>query len=149
MTSWYLWQYEWTWGYYAKPNNSDRKREIPYDVTCEIWKHTYINKPKQINRTEYWLPKDKGQGRKNWWKWPTVRRQTETTLLVCVWCSRYKSQNTMCTHETFYAKDQCYFSWKEERKRTQLALSREFEHELALSLGLNMYKETVTWGNLA
>ena len=35
-------------------------------LTCEIWKHTYINKPKQINRIEYWLPKERGQGRKNW-----------------------------------------------------------------------------------
>lgn len=118
-------------------------------LICEIWKHAYINKPKQINRTECWLPKEKGQGRKI----------GENGLLYVdrrklhFWCAYgvvdTKVKTQCCTRETSYAKDQCYFSWKEESKRIQLALSREFEHELALSLGLNMFKETVTWGNLA
>ena len=101
MTFWYLWQHEWTWGYYAKPNKSDRKRDIPYDVT-HMWNmKTYIHKQAKTNRTEYWLPKEKGPGRKNWWKRSSVQWQTETKF----WCEYgvvdTNDKTQRCTHETY------------------------------------------------
>ena len=75
-----------------------------------IWKVIEGSDQQLINRTECWLPKEKGQGRKI----------GENGLLYVdrrklhFWCAYgvvdTKVKTQCCTRETSYAKDQCYFS---------------------------------------
>ena len=58
-------------GHYAKLNQSDRDRQIRYDITCML----NLKKPNsQKQRPEWWLPEATG-----WGKWRDVGQRVYTS----------------------------------------------------------------------